>query len=291
MAQEALDRWWWPSLMMFGPNDATSKHTAQSMRWKIKRFTNDELRQKFVDITVPQAEFLGLRVPDPDLRWDEATPALPLRRDRLDASSSRCCKGNGPCNRERLEARRARARGRALGARRGAAHTREKRQPARSQGSMTMTQQTKNRVAAVRSFHPCALGPRAQARRQHSRRRRDDGDRARARRLHAAAGRREHLGRALRATSSLRIRRTRTRCSSPRKTRCIGTRRSTTFPTRSRTCERAAPHCATCCGSRDTSLVLGAAARRMDRACARARRGPRRSPTSGSTCSGRRGSC
>ena len=73
MAQEALDRWWWPSLMMFGPSDAASKHTAQSMRWKIKRFTNDELRQKFVDITVPQAEFLGLRVPDPDLRWDEAS--------------------------------------------------------------------------------------------------------------------------------------------------------------------------------------------------------------------------
>src|SRR6187399_3237951 len=71
MAQDALNRWWWPSLMMFGPNDAESKHTAQSMRWKIKRFSNDELRQKFVDITVPQAEFLGLRVPDSDLRWDE----------------------------------------------------------------------------------------------------------------------------------------------------------------------------------------------------------------------------
>src|SRR5918995_5978330 len=65
MAQEALDRWWWPSLMMFGPNDAASKHTAQSMRWKIKRFTNDELRQKFVDVTAPQAEYLGLKVPDP----------------------------------------------------------------------------------------------------------------------------------------------------------------------------------------------------------------------------------
>src|SRR5262245_65972075 len=74
MAQEALDRWWWPSLMMFGPSDATSKHTAQSMRWKIKRFTNDELRQKCVDSTVPQAEFLRLRVPDPDLRRDAARP-------------------------------------------------------------------------------------------------------------------------------------------------------------------------------------------------------------------------
>src|SRR5487761_244238 len=73
MAQDALDRWWWPSVMMFGPSDASSTHTAQSMRWRIKRFSNDELRQRFVDVTVPQAEFLGLRIPDPALRWDEAT--------------------------------------------------------------------------------------------------------------------------------------------------------------------------------------------------------------------------
>ena len=84
MAQDALDRWWWPSLMMFGPNDATSKHTAQSMRWKIKRFTNDELRQKFVDITVPQAEFLGLRVPDPGAALGRGESALSLRHDRLE---------------------------------------------------------------------------------------------------------------------------------------------------------------------------------------------------------------
>src|SRR5487761_1137018 len=70
MAQDALNRWWWPSLMMFGPSDASSAHTAQSMRWRIKRFSNDELRQKFVDVTVPQAQFLGLSLPDPDLRWD-----------------------------------------------------------------------------------------------------------------------------------------------------------------------------------------------------------------------------
>ena len=84
MAQDALDRWWWPSLMMFGPNDATSKHTAQSMRWKIKRFTNDELRQKFVDITVPQAEFLGLRGAGSGPAVGRGEPALPLRRDRLE---------------------------------------------------------------------------------------------------------------------------------------------------------------------------------------------------------------
>jgi ring-1,2-phenylacetyl-CoA epoxidase subunit PaaA len=105
MAQDALDRWWWPSLMMFGPNDATSKHTAQSMRWKIKRFTNDELRQKFVDITVPQAEFLGLRVPDPQLRWDEATQHYTF--GAIDWTEfQQILQGNGPCNRERVEARR-----------------------------------------------------------------------------------------------------------------------------------------------------------------------------------------
>ncbi|MEM7190601.1 MAG: 1,2-phenylacetyl-CoA epoxidase subunit PaaA [Pseudomonadota bacterium] len=71
MAQDALNRWWWPSLMMFGPHDADSSHSDQSMAWKIKRFTNDELRQKFVDATVPQAEFIGLTLPDPDLKWNE----------------------------------------------------------------------------------------------------------------------------------------------------------------------------------------------------------------------------
>ena len=104
MAQDALDRWWWPSLMMFGPSDVQSKHTAQSMRWKIKRFTNDELRQKFVDITVPQAEFLGLKVPDPKLQWDPATQHYrfgPIDWQEFEA----VLKGNGPCNRERLQAR------------------------------------------------------------------------------------------------------------------------------------------------------------------------------------------
>ena len=75
MAQDALNRWWWPSLMMFGPPDADSPNTAQSMRWRIKRDTNDDLRQKFVDISVPQAEFLGLTIPDTDLKWNEARGA------------------------------------------------------------------------------------------------------------------------------------------------------------------------------------------------------------------------
>lgn len=105
MAQDALNRWWWPSLMMFGPSDGDSKHTAQSMAWKIKRFTNDELRQRFVDITAPQAEFLGLTVPDPDLKWNEETEHFefgPINWDEF----WRVVKGDGPCNAERLEARR-----------------------------------------------------------------------------------------------------------------------------------------------------------------------------------------
>jgi ring-1,2-phenylacetyl-CoA epoxidase subunit PaaA len=104
MAQDALNRWWWPSLMMFGPSDADSKHTAQSMRWKIKRFSNDELRQKFIDITVPQAHFLGLAIPDNELRWDEAAQHYqtgPIEWEEFYA----VLKGNGPCNRERLTAR------------------------------------------------------------------------------------------------------------------------------------------------------------------------------------------
>jgi ring-1,2-phenylacetyl-CoA epoxidase subunit PaaA len=105
MAQDALNRWWWPSVMMFGPSDADSQHTAQSMRWKIKRFTNDELRQHFIDVTVPQADFLKLTVPDPQLHWDEASQHY--RFGEIDWSEfHRVVKGHGPCNRERLEARR-----------------------------------------------------------------------------------------------------------------------------------------------------------------------------------------
>jgi len=104
MAQDALNRWWWPSLMMFGPNDASSKHSEQSMRWKIKRFSNDELRQRFVDMTVPQAELLGLTVPDTDLKWNEATGHYDF--GPIDWSEfEQVVAGNGPCNRERIETR------------------------------------------------------------------------------------------------------------------------------------------------------------------------------------------
>jgi ring-1,2-phenylacetyl-CoA epoxidase subunit PaaA len=105
MAQDALNRWWWPSLMMFGPTDAESPHSAQSMKWRIKRFSNDELRQRFVDMTVPQAELIGLTIPDPDLKWNEATGHYEI--GEIDWSEFwQVVSGNGPCNKERLEARR-----------------------------------------------------------------------------------------------------------------------------------------------------------------------------------------
>src|SRR5580693_8954824 len=104
MAQDAFNRWWWPSLMMFGPPDAESPHTAQSVRWRIKRFTNDELRQKFVDITAEQAKVLGLDVPDKDLKWNEERGHYDFGVIDWDEFWN-VVKGNGPCNRQRLETR------------------------------------------------------------------------------------------------------------------------------------------------------------------------------------------
>ncbi|CAM3808338.1 1,2-phenylacetyl-CoA epoxidase subunit A [Nocardiopsis rhodophaea] len=106
MAQDAVNRWYWPSLMMFGPPDAESPHSAQSMAWKIKRFSNDELRQKFVDIIAPQADALGLTLPDPDLRWNPERGHYdygPIDWEEF----TQVLKGNGPCNRQRLAHRRA----------------------------------------------------------------------------------------------------------------------------------------------------------------------------------------
>ena len=104
MAQDALNRWWWPSLMMHGPSDADSKHSAQSMQWKIKLFSNDELRQKFVDQTVPQAEYLGLKIPDPDLKWNPERGHYDFGKIDWEEFYS-VIQGNGPCNRDRLETR------------------------------------------------------------------------------------------------------------------------------------------------------------------------------------------
>lgn len=104
MAQDALNRFWWPALMMFGPNDADSKHTKQSMDWKIKRHTNDELRQMFVDVTVPQAEMIGLTVPDKDLKFNSETGHYDYGEINWDEFWE-VVKGNGPCNAERVAAR------------------------------------------------------------------------------------------------------------------------------------------------------------------------------------------
>jgi ring-1,2-phenylacetyl-CoA epoxidase subunit PaaA len=105
MAQDALDRWWWPSVMMFGPPDKDSVHSADSMAWKIKRFTNDQLRQKFIGMCVKQAEALGLVIPDPDLKFNEETGEWqtgPIDWDEF----WRVVKGDGPCNRQRMAHRR-----------------------------------------------------------------------------------------------------------------------------------------------------------------------------------------
>jgi ring-1,2-phenylacetyl-CoA epoxidase subunit PaaA len=105
MAQNALDRWWWPCLMMFGPPDNVSQHSDQSIKWKIKRFSNDDLRQKFIDATVPQAHFIDLTIPDPDLKWNEETGHW--EHGAIDWNEfKQVLAGNGPCNRDRMAARR-----------------------------------------------------------------------------------------------------------------------------------------------------------------------------------------
>lgn len=105
MCQDAINRWWWPSLMMFGPPDAESPNTLQSMAWKIKRFTNDELRQRFVDMCAEQVKVLGMKLPDPDLKWNEERKHYdfgPINWNEF----YEVLKGNGPCNKQRLHARR-----------------------------------------------------------------------------------------------------------------------------------------------------------------------------------------
>lgn len=104
MLQDAFNRFWWPSLMMFGPSDKDSAHSSQNMTWKIKRHSNDELRQKFVDMTVPQAEYLGLTFPDPDLKWNEERGHYDF--GEIDWTEfNEVVKGNGPCNKERIAAK------------------------------------------------------------------------------------------------------------------------------------------------------------------------------------------
>jgi ring-1,2-phenylacetyl-CoA epoxidase subunit PaaA len=105
MAQDALDRWWWPSIMMFGPSDTASPNSAELLKWKVKRHSNDVLRQRFINLTVPQAQAIDLTIPDPAMYYDEATRnwiSGPIDWDEF----FQVIKGNGPCNRERLAARR-----------------------------------------------------------------------------------------------------------------------------------------------------------------------------------------
>jgi ring-1,2-phenylacetyl-CoA epoxidase subunit PaaA len=133
MAQDAADRWWWPSLMMFGPPDEASTHSAQSTAWGIKRFSNDTLRQRFVDMTVPQAEVLGLTLPDPDLSWNEERHAWDY--GEIDFTELfEVVKGNGPCNAQRL-AHRVRAHDDGAWVREAAAAYAEKHASTRTQGA------------------------------------------------------------------------------------------------------------------------------------------------------------
>jgi len=104
MLQDAFNRFWWPALMMFGPSDKDSAHSSQNMIWKIKRHSNDDMRQKFVDMTVAQAEYLGLTIPDPDLKWNEETGHYEF--GEIDWTEfNEVVKGNGPCNKERIAAK------------------------------------------------------------------------------------------------------------------------------------------------------------------------------------------
>lgn len=104
MAQDSLNRWWWPALMMFGPADDNSPNSERSMKWRIKLFSNDELRQRMVDMTVPQAEMLGLTIPDPDLKYNEETGHYDFGEIQWDEFYN-VIKGNGPCNKQRIATR------------------------------------------------------------------------------------------------------------------------------------------------------------------------------------------
>ncbi len=212
MAQDAVDRWWWPSIEMLGPPDTESTHSAQSMAWGIKRFSNDELRQRFVDMVAPQAVVLDLTPPDPELRWNEDRGHYDFGEPGL--------RGAAPSGERRRSvqpaARRASpqgARGRRLGARRG----RRVRGEARRHGARRVSNDTQH--AALGSLHPQQARALAQPRRQPARSRRGDGAARRARRLHAADGRRQHLGGAVGGDHRVAHRTRRIRSSTPPATR------------------------------------------------------------------------
>ena len=227
MAQDAVDRWWWPSLMMFGPPDDESPHSAQSMAWKIKRFSNDELRQRFVDICVPQAEVLGLTLPDPDLRWNEERGHYDFGALDWDEFFARP-QGQRPVQRP---ADRARRRAHEEGAWvREAAAAYAAKQPAGAHGPRRGRRDAAtrdDRLAAVGGLRPLAPRPVAHPRRQPARARRRDGAAQRARPLHPPQGGRLDLGGAVRGDHRVLARTRRTRSSTPPPTSPTGTRRST----------------------------------------------------------------
>ena len=191
MAQDAVNRWWYPSLAMFGPPDTDSTHSEQSMAWKIKRFSNDDLRQRFVDMCVQQAEVLTLDIPDPDLRWNEERGAHDYTQPDYD-ELMQVIKGNGPCNRQRIANRKS--------AHDEGAWVRDGGCGLCRQGAQTPVYEWSRphdrEHAALGGLHPASSGPIASARRQPARAGRPDRAAQRSRCLHAAAGGRFDLGRA-----------------------------------------------------------------------------------------------
>ena len=184
MAQDALDRWWWPCLMMFGPPDSQSNHSDASMHWKIKRFTNDALRQKFVDATVPQGHYLGLTFPDPELRFDETAGHWVF--GEIDwAEFRRVLAGDGPCNRERLAARR-RAHEDGAWVREAALAYAAKQHAAPALAPTRRNAHGRRPHPALGSVHPQPQRAGAQACRLGARRRCDAGAAGGTRRLYAA---------------------------------------------------------------------------------------------------------
>ena len=224
MAQDAVDRYWWPSLMMFGPPDDDSPNSAQSMAWGIKRFSNDDLRQRFVDMTVPQAEALGLTLPDPEIRWNDETGHYEF--GEIDFTELfEVVKGNGPCNAQRMAHKR-RAHDEGAWVREAAAAYAAKQadNPSRPRWH------EHSRHSLVGGLHPRAPWPQPRARRLAARRGRRDGPAQRPRRVHAPQRGRLDLGRPVGRRSPRRARTSATRSSTRPATRSTGTRRSTTSP-------------------------------------------------------------
>ena len=196
MAQDAVDRYWWPALMMFGPPDDDSPNSAQSMAWGIKRFSNDELRQRFVDMTVPQAQALGLTLPDPDLRWNDESGHYDY--GEIDFTELfEVIKGNGPCNTERMaHKRRAHDEGAWV---REAADAYAAKQAARERVGRLMSERRDRppaRLAAVGGLRPRPPRTVPRARGLAARARRRDGAAQRPRPLHPTRRRGLALGRA-----------------------------------------------------------------------------------------------